>query len=80
MKRKAVDEGGKRVPAAPRTRRPLRSGTVNTFTFVAGLITAGIGLLGVLTRPGAAFDLALIPAGLVVAAAGLVLRRRNPRA
>jgi hypothetical protein len=52
---------------------------VNTFTFVAGLATAGIGLLGVVNRPGAVFDLALIPAGLIVAVAGLVLRRRNQR-
>ena len=74
-----VPDGGKMAAPARPARPPLRSKTVNTVTCVAGLATAVIGLLGVLTRAGGAFDMVFILGGLLVGLAGLILRGRSPR-
>jgi len=60
-------------------RRPLSSKSVNNVTCAAGLVTAGIGLLAVLTRSGGPIDVVFILAGLFVALAGLILRGRSSR-
>jgi hypothetical protein len=60
-------------------RRPLRSRSVNNVTCAAGLVTAGIGILGVLTRAGGPIDMVLVLVGLLVTLVGLVLRGRSPR-
>lgn len=58
---------------------PLRSRTVNTVTCVAGLVTTGIGLFGMLAGPRGVFDIMLLLGGLLVTVAGLVLLGRSPR-
>jgi hypothetical protein len=71
---------GKKTARSARPAKPrLSSRKVNTATCVAGLTTAGIGLVGVLTRAGGAFDMVLLLAGLLLTLVGLILRGRSPR-
>jgi hypothetical protein len=74
-----TSDSGKMAPSTPRARLQLRSKTVNNFTCVAGLATAGLGLLGVLAGARGAFDVLLLLGGLLVAIAGLILRGRSSR-
>lgn len=74
-----MPDGGKMAPSAPPARQRLSSRKVNTVTCVAGLAAAGIGLFGVLTRAGGAFDVVLLLGGLLMTLVGLILRGRSPR-
>ena len=74
-----VPQDGKKAPTKRHAWWPLRSRTVNTATCVAGLVTTGIGLFGVLAGPRGAFDMVFLIGGLLVTLVGLVLLGRSPR-
>jgi hypothetical protein len=60
--------------AAPGSRRPKQ---LRTITCAAGIVSAGVGVLYVLTGNGRAIDIVLIVGGLLVILAGLALMRKS---
>ena len=70
-------ESEKPTAPAPATEAPQRSRTVGVFAILAGLASAGIGLVNVLSGAVDVVDLLLFVGGLLVAIVGLTRLRRT---